>query len=163
MSDFQPVISFRTPKNTLLTVIKAGISKAQNSWWMTFLMGGIAGAYLALGGLLSVIAAGGFTGAGSLGETNPGLPKLIQAATFPVGLIMVILAGSELFTGNCMFLILPLIEKKITVKDFCKNWCWSYIGNFIGSVAVGMPSIFVLCIVCPAHSCVTSLFLGIPD
>ena len=104
---------------------------------------------------------------GLLTVATAGLPKLIQAATFPVGLIMVILAGSELFTGkgffpsvprvscfsqstsgNCMFLILPLIEKKITVKDFCKNWCWSYIGNFIGSVAVGMPSIFVLCIVC---------------
>ena len=36
-----------------------------------------------------------------------------------------------------MFLILPLVERKIKFKDFCKNWFWSYLGNFIGSVLVG--------------------------
>ena len=158
-TELQPIISFRTPKNTLLTVIKAGISKAQNAWWMTFLMGGIAGAYLSFGGLLSLVVAGGFTGPGSFGEFNPAYPKLIQAAMFPVGLAMVVLAGSELFTGNCMFLILPLVEKKIKFKDFCKNWFWSYLGNFIGSVAVAFFLVYLTEILAtgPVHSFTVNL------
>lgn len=63
------------------------------------------------------------------------LSRLISGMVFPAGLAMVLFAGSELFTGNCL-LILPLLEKKITFFQLLRNWVVVYIGNLIGSLAV---------------------------
>ncbi|MDO4581734.1 MAG: formate/nitrite transporter family protein [Bacillota bacterium] len=61
--------------------------------------------------------------------------KLIGALVFPCGLAMVLVAGSELFTGNTL-LVIPLAQKEITVGGMLNNWLWVYIGNFIGSMIV---------------------------
>ena len=56
---------------------------------------------------------------------------------FPAGLTMVLLAGSELFTGNCL-MVIPLIEKEIRLTSLLRNWIIVYIGNFIGSAIVAV-------------------------
>lgn len=93
--------------------------------------------------LLLGILAGMFIGFGAhadivvmqtLGKTvDIGLAKFLGAAVFPVGLMLVIMAGAELFTGNNL-MTFALMNKKITIKQLLKNWIVVYIGNFIGSI-----------------------------
>ena len=63
--------------------------------------------------------------------------KFIGACIFPGGLTMVLLAGSELFTGNCL-LTISLLQKEIKFGGMIKNWVWVYIGNFIGAGLVAL-------------------------
>jgi formate/nitrite transporter FocA (FNT family) len=62
--------------------------------------------------------------------------NLLFAFCSPTGLIMTLVSGSELFTGNTALVTSAYMEEKATAKDLLKNWCASYIGNFIGSLIV---------------------------
>lgn len=64
-----------------------------------------------------------------------GLGKLVQGLVFTPGLIFVILAGGELFTGNCL-MITALLDKKIGLKALTKSWVLVYFGNFIGALFI---------------------------
>ena len=64
-----------------------------------------------------------------------GLGKFVAGLIFPVGLILVLLAGAELFTGNNL-IIAAALEKKVSLTAMFKNWLAVYIGNFIGSVFI---------------------------
>lgn len=86
------------------------------------LLGALAGAFIAFAGVAASIG-------GALGG------KLASATIFPIGLTMVLLAGSELFTGNCLFLM-PLLRGNITAVRMLRNWVAVYLGNLLGSVAV---------------------------
>ena len=97
-----------------------------------FLLAILAGAFVALGGVGSSTAAVGVTS--SIG-------KLISGCIFPGGLTLVLLAGSELFTGNCL-LSIPLLEKEITVKNLLKNWGIVYLGNFVGGMLVAIGLVY---------------------
>ena len=85
-------------------------------------LGALAGAFIAFAGVAASIG-------GALGG------KLASATIFPIGLTMVLLAGSELFTGNCLFLM-PLLRGNITAGHMLRNWVAVYLGNLLGSVAV---------------------------
>ncbi len=65
--------------------------------------------------------------------SNPGVAKLMSALVFPAGLAMILLAGSELFTGNCL-LILPVLERRITPLAMVRCLCLAYLGNLAGSI-----------------------------
>ena len=65
-----------------------------------------------------------------------GLVKFAAGAVFPVGLMLVVIAGSELFTGNCMFAPISLLNGEASAKGLFKNWTLVYIGNFLGSIFV---------------------------
>lgn len=90
----------------------------------------LGGAFIALGGLLTVIVAGGMPG---VGEANPGLIKFIAGALFPVGLIMVSMTGADLFTSDCAAFSYPLLKKEIKISTFFKFLLISYLFNFIGT------------------------------
>ena len=66
---------------------------------------------------------------------NVGVARLVAAVVFPVGLMMVILMGAELFTGDCL-LAIALPEKNISVKQFIRTLCLVYLGNLIGGVVL---------------------------
>ncbi len=91
------------------------------------LLGALAGAFIAFAGVAASIG-------GALGG------KLASAAIFPIGLTMVLLAGSELFTGNCLFLM-PLLRRNITAGHMLRNWVAVYLGNLLGSVAVAFLAV----------------------
>lgn len=97
--------------------------------------------------LVKAIFAGMFIGMGAAGSSvaahsvgDVGLARLTAAVVFPVGLMMVILLGAELFTGDCLA-AMALPEKKISWKAFAKLLISVYIGNFIGAVALA----FLVC------------------
>lgn len=91
------------------------------------LLGALAGVFIAFAGVAASIG-------GALGG------KLASAAIFPIGLTMVLLAGSELFTGNCLFLM-PLLRRNITAGHMLRNWVAVYLGNLFGSVAVAFLTV----------------------
>ena len=90
-----------------------------------FLLAVLAGVFIAMGGIGATTAA--------VSVPLPSVGKLVGACVFPGGLTMVLLAGSELFTGNCL-LTIPLLEKEITAAGMAKNWVVVYLGNFAGSL-----------------------------
>lgn len=98
-----------------------------------------------LGTLISKsVFAGIMIGLGAAGSSvaahnieNVGLARLAAAVVFPVGLMMVILMGAELFTGDCL-LVIALPEKNITLQQFAKTLAGVYLGNLIGGVVLAL-------------------------
>lgn len=93
----------------------------------------LGGAFIAFGGLLSVVVAGGMPG---IGAANPGLVKFMAGALFPIGLIMVSVTGADLFTSDCAGFTFTYLEKKIAFTRFMKYLVLSYVFNFIGAQLV---------------------------
>jgi formate/nitrite transporter len=114
-----------------LGVVKTGKSLAD-----LFLLGTLAGAYLGLAGAASTMAA-------FILLANPetiGLGRCLAGVVFPCGLMLILLAGAELFTGNTM-MVLPLVRRQITLFAMLRNWVIVYIGNFSGAVFIA----FLIC------------------
>jgi formate/nitrite transporter len=131
--------SFKSPVETAKAI--AGTAGAKNSANIVnvILLSFLAGAYIAFGGLLAVVASAGMLKAGA----PIGLEKFVFGAVFPVGLIIVVLAGSELFTGNVMFMTLGVLDGKATVGGLAKNWVISWIFNFVGALFVAYVLAFM--------------------
>lgn len=120
--------NFLAPAEIAEVWVGNGVKKAGLPIGKMLILGIFAGIFIGFGahGFILAGAAGG-----SAFETMVG--KLIGASVFPVGLMMVIMCGAELFTGNNL-LTLALMDKKITAGAMVKNWVVVYIGNLIGSV-----------------------------
>ena len=112
--------------------INNGIKKANLSTGKMIVLGMLAGMFIGFGADVFVLA----TSAGGDAYQSM-IAKLVGSALFPVGLMMVILCGAELFTGNNL-LTLALLDKKITAGKMLKNWVVVYIGNLIGSVLIAL-------------------------
>lgn len=93
----------------------------------------LAGAYISFGGLLSIIVGGGIPG---IAAANPGIAKFVFGATFPVGLMLVVMAGAELFTGNNAYFMPNVLSGKQSWGAPLRNWALVYAGNFIGALFV---------------------------
>ena len=75
-----------------------------------------------------------FTIGGVLSSVNSASTKIVMGLSFGVALSLVIMAGSELFTGNNMVMTIGALEKKVTIGDTLNIWIFSFIGNLIGSI-----------------------------
>lgn len=113
-----------TPKEILNIWINNGKNKAALPVYKMILLGILAGMFIGFGCHVFVLA--------TASEAST-VAKLIGAALFPVGLMMVIFCGAELFTGNNL-MTLALMKKEITAGQMLKNWGFVYLGNLIGSV-----------------------------
>lgn len=122
-----------SPAEIAQNYIAVGKGKVNMPIPKMLLLAVMAGAFIALGGVGATAAAVSVPAA-SVG-------KLMGACIFPGGLTMVLLAGSELFTGNCL-LSIPLLEKEITVGGMLKNWVVVYLGNMIGGLLVAAGMVF---------------------
>lgn len=114
-----------SPAEITQRTIDIAVKKAGNNFTTTLMLGVMAGIYIAIGSAAATImwATSGDVGVG----------KFLAAAIFPVGIVLVLLAGSELFTGNTL-MTLGWFNKKISFGGLMKNWAAVFIGNFIGSV-----------------------------
>ena len=121
-------MNFFSPAEVAKNYIATGKSKVNTPIAKMLILAILAGAFIGFGGV------GATTVAVSIEEASLG--KFIGTCVFPGGLTMVLLAGSELFTGNCL-LTIPLLEKEIKVSGMLKNWVVVYIGNLIGGLLVG--------------------------
>lgn len=131
--------SFKSPVDTAKAISATAGAKNSANIVNVILLSFLAGAYIAFGGLLAVVASAGMIKAGA----PIGLEKFVFGAVFPVGLIIVVLAGSELFTGNVMFMTLGLLDGNATVGGLAKNWVISWIFNFVGALFVAYVLAFM--------------------
>lgn len=127
----------KTPSQILDAAMTAGINKAAATCRRGFsrlLLGSVlAGAYIALGGALSIAVGYGFPEAAA---SNPGLQRFMSALVFPIGLMLVVILGADLFTGNNALLIPPALEGRLSVGRIIANWTIVWFGNFVGALIV---------------------------
>lgn len=118
-----------SPLEIARNYIEIGIHKVRLSAFKMVILGIFAGMFIGFAGIASTV--GGST------VENPSISRLISACLFPAGMAMVLVAGSELFTGNNL-IIIAWLEKKIKLYEMLKNWFFVFIGNFIGAAFVGV-------------------------
>jgi len=109
-----------------------GVAKAALGKRKLFVLGVLAGAFIALGGIFSTTVITGAAGALPYGVT-----RLLAGLTFCLGLILVVVAGAELFTGN-MLIVMAWANRKISTRSLLRNWVIVYAGNFVGSVLTAL-------------------------
>jgi formate/nitrite transporter len=104
-----------------------GIRKAELTVVKQFLLGLMAGVFVAFAsqGINQAIHT----------ISSIGIAKLVGGALFASALMMIIIAGGELFTGNCLMLI-ACVEKRITVLSMLRSWLVVYLGNMLGSLFI---------------------------
>ena len=120
-----------SPAEVARRYVETGKSKAALPVGRMLLLGMLAGAFIALAG-------GSATFAVSYGG------GLAGAAVFPAGLAMVLLAGSELFTGNCL-LVIPLLERQLTWGRMLRSWGVVYLANVLGATVSDNETIARTC------------------
>lgn len=123
--------NYLTPSEITETTIQTGIKKTRLPAIEMILLGILAGAFIAFASEGSNMAAFNLF---SKPETY-GLGKVLAGAIFGTGLMLVVLAGGELFTGNTLILA-SVLDKKVSMRAMIKNWIFVYLGNFIGSVLI---------------------------
>lgn len=92
----------------------------------------LAGIYVGFG-ILLIFTIGGF-----LQPTGTPSTKILMGVSFGIALSLVLVAGSELFTGNNLIMMVGSLNKKVSWKGSLKVWLYSYIGNFLGSILLAI-------------------------
>ncbi len=116
---------FLTPAEITESFIATGQKKAAQSVFEQIILGVLAGAFIAFA------SEGSNTAIHTI--ESVGVGKALAGALFSTGLMLVVVAGGELFTGNCLMAI-ACLERKITAASMLRGWFFVYVGNLIGSV-----------------------------
>ncbi len=105
-----------------------GVTKTSMSFTQSFMLSIMAGAFIAMGAMFFLLVSG-----------DPDLPFAIQrvlgGALFSLGLLLVVVCGAELFTGNTM-IVMSAASKKISWGAVLKNWVVVFVGNFVGALII---------------------------
>lgn len=117
------------PKEIAARVETVCVSKSTTDPVRIFVLALLAGAFVAFGALFFTATVHDSAG------MNPGLLRLVGGLVFSLGLILVVVAGAELFTGNNL-LVIAYMDKKITLGQLLQNWLIVYVGNFVGAVGL---------------------------
>ena len=125
-----------TSQEILNATVSMGVSKANQCWIARAANTLLAGMYIAIGGFLAIRI-----GLALPWEQWGGMSKLIFGAVFPLGLMLVVVCGAELFTGNCLF-ALPLLNRDIRVGRALKNLGIVYGGNLVGGVLIAVLVVY---------------------
>ncbi|HSL31074.1 MAG TPA: formate/nitrite transporter family protein [Anaerolineales bacterium] len=117
-----------------------GMRKAEMPFLKMFMLSVLAGAFISLGAIFATtIGAGGVSVTAADGSTafSTGLPygitRLLMGLAFSLGLILVVVGGAELFTGNNL-IVMAWANGKVTGVALLRNWVIVYLGNFVGSI-----------------------------
>jgi len=117
-----------TPAEIAQLVETKGVAKATAPAVPTLVLGVVAGAFIALGGVLATLI-----GTGS--ELGFGPTRWLAGIGFSLGLILVVVAGAELFTGNNL-IVMAWVSRRVTLGGLLRNWALVYVGNLIGAFSV---------------------------
>ena len=124
----QKVFDALLPTEMALKAEDLGVKKVNLNWMSMFWLAILAGAFIALGSVFYTTVTAG------LSEIWPyAMIKLIGGMVFCLGLILVIVAGAELFTGNSL-IVMAWAGNKIGTKKLLENWILVYLGNFVGAI-----------------------------
>jgi formate/nitrite transporter len=107
-----------------------GVKKASLPFMTTFALAVLAGAFIALGAIFSTVATAG-------GGLPPGLSRVLGGVVFSLGLILVVVAGAELFTGNNL-IVMAWANRQVSTLKLLRNWGIVYLGNLVGAMATAV-------------------------
>lgn len=108
-----------------------GVRKAETPAWTMFTLAILAGAFIALGAVFATNTAAGSS------ALPFGVAKLLTGLVFCLGLILVVVGGAELFTGNNL-IVMAWASGKVTGRALMRNWVIVYAGNFVGSFGTAL-------------------------
>ena len=117
-------MGFQTITEVIEQNIQNGIKKTNLTTKKLILLGIVAGFFIGIGAEASSLAMHGIS--------NVGLARTVAGAVFPIGLMLIVLLGGELFTGNCL-ISMAVYDKKSKLKGMIRNLTIVYISNFIGA------------------------------
>jgi len=129
-------MAFKSPAEVVETMGAACVVKTGLPWRKLLVSGFLAGAYIGLGGLLAIVIGKGVAPTVVGNVSYNGLGRFLFAATFPVGLMLVVIGGAELFTGNTAVVMPGVLAGRTPVRSLLRNWGLSYVGNFAGGLFV---------------------------
>jgi formate transporter len=119
---------------------QGGIKKANMDFPRMFTLAILAGAFIALGAVFATTVSAGSSvinsaegGAAFVAGLPYGVVRLISGVAFSLGLILVIIAGAELFTGNNL-IVMAWAGKKVSTRRLLRNWLIVWVGNFVGAI-----------------------------
>jgi formate/nitrite transporter FocA (FNT family) len=119
-----------SPKEIAERVENIGVAKVKLPLISLLMLGVLAGAFIGLGAMFFTIV--------NSDNTIPfGINRVLGGLVFSLGLILVVVAGAELFTGNNL-LIMAYADGKITLADVLKNWLLVCLANFIGAAGIAV-------------------------
>ncbi|MGY1835764.1 formate/nitrite transporter family protein [Blastococcus sp. SYSU DS0510] len=121
----------REPKEIAQVATATGTKKVGRTWDRVLVSAFLAGAYIAFGGLVAITVSSGLDP-----ETWGTLPTLFTGATFTLGLVLVLVAGSDLATGNMMLVPLGAMHGKLGMDDVVRNLTLVLLGNLLGALFV---------------------------
>ena len=124
-------MTFKDPKAVVEAGTQKGAEKARLSWDKSLVAGFLAGAYIAFGALVAITVS-----AGMKPEIWGGLQTFFSGAVFALGLVLVVIAGSELLTGNMALVPLAAFRGRASIKDLTHNFAFVLVGNLLGSLFV---------------------------
>jgi formate/nitrite transporter len=122
-----------SPLEIARNFVEIGKHKTNLSIWKMVFLGIFAGFFIGFAGIASTVA--------SATVENASVSRLLSACVFPAGMAMVLVAGSELFTGNNL-IILSVLEKQTKWTKMVKNWIFVFVGNFIGAGLVAAMVVY---------------------
>lgn len=118
------------PAQIAMRVRDVGVAKAAMPTITMFALAVLAGAFIALGALFFTVTMTG----GKTGQPQAfGLMRLAGGATFSLGLILVVVGGAGLFTGNNL-IAMAWASGRVTTLQIMRKWGWVYLGNLVGAV-----------------------------
>jgi formate transporter len=128
-SESAPRIDALLPSEMAAKAEGIGVKKAGMDAFSTFALSLLAGAFIALGAVFSTTVV-----AGTAGTLPYGVVRLLAGLVFTLGLILVVVGGAELFTGNNL-IVMAWASRKVSTTLLLRNWVIVYLGNFVGSLA----------------------------
>lgn len=120
------------PAKIAALVEAAGVAKAQLPAFQMFVLAVLAGAFIGFGGAAYTAVMSGV-------DPTYGPTRLLGGVVFSLGLILVIVGGAELFTGNSL-MVMAAVDRKITARQLLRSWAIVYLGNLAG--AAGLALVF---------------------
>jgi formate transporter len=124
-------MAFKDPAQIARASVETGTTKANISWSKGIVGGFLAGAYIAFGGLLAIAVTSGMDP-----KIWGTLPTFFAGAVFSVGLILTVIGGSELLTGNMALVPIAAMKKRVSLPKLGQNFTIVLIGNLLGALFV---------------------------
>jgi formate transporter len=121
----------KQPPEIAQAAVETGVKKAHLGWDKVLVGSFLAGAYIAFGGLVAITVSSGLDP-----KTWGTLPTLFMGAAFTLGLVLVLIAGSHLLTGNMMLVPIGAMQGRLTLGEVARNLSLVLIGNLLGAVFV---------------------------
>jgi formate transporter len=125
-----PGVDAPLPKEMAVRATKVGVTKAKLSFTTTTVLGVLAGAFIGLGAMLSTVVTSG-TG------IPFGILRLLGGLVFSLGLVLIVVGGAELFTGNNL-IVMAFASRQINLRLLIRNWVVVFLANFAGAISTAL-------------------------